>query len=204
MTWTISDLKSNLISFLYDRSELTPQLATWISLCEADVNRVLKTRDQLKTVTLTPDVNGDVTLPADYQTFRSATALTNPRQRLDHVVSGTLNSLYQPLAGQPAVVCINSASTASVWPITTSDIELEYYASIPALTDSNTSNWLLTKSPTVYLYGTLKHAAIFIGDTERLPIFASQFMDGVNLIIKDDKSSRYGERTISRISGVTP
>ena len=51
--------------------------------------------------------------------------------------------------------------------------ELLYYQKIPALSDSNTSNWLLEDAPDAYLYGALIHAANFLGDQEVLG-YASQ------------------------------
>jgi len=40
--------------------------------------------------------------------------------------------------------------------------ELLYYRTIPALTVSNTTNWLLTASPGTYLYGVLFHATPYV------------------------------------------
>lgn len=202
---TYADLKSNLISFLYNRTELSEFLPTFIDLCESELNRILHVREQLQTVQLTPDVNGNITLPADYQMFRSATALTNPRIRLDHVVSGTLNEEYPSRqAGLPKVFAINDDSTATVLPLNQAPVELEYYSAIPSLSESNQTNWLLAKAPNVYLYGSLRHAAIFIGDEERLPLFNSVFSDSVTALKREDRSGTYGARTIARLSMVTP
>ncbi len=53
------------------------------------------------------------------------------------------------------------------------DFELIYYAKIPALADDNTTNWLLTKSPDLYLYGTLLECAPYLKDDERIPLWAA-------------------------------
>lgn len=200
---TLSDLRSAVTSFLYERTELSQFIDLFIGLCESELNKVLKTNDQLKSVVLTPSVDGIITLPDDYQMFKSVVALTNPTIRLDHVSIGTLLDKYQPVNGSPKVFSI-TGNYATILPLNDANIELDYYAKIPSLSESNPTNWLLTKSPTTYLYGTLKHAAVFIGDTERLPIFASQFNDNVNLIIRDDKNARYGERTMAVANGVNP
>lgn len=202
---TYTDILSAVGQFSYDRQDLVTYAPDFIDLCEAEVNRVLRCREQLKTVSLTPDVDGRVTLPDDYQEFRSITALTNPRRRLDAVVPGTAEAMYpNRYAGYPEVFVINDDNTAQVLPLNTSNIELQYYSKIPALTEAAPTNWLLTKAPTVYLYGTLKHAAIFIGDSERLPIFGAQFADAVKTLIQDDRRAKFGSRTIAKVSGPNP
>jgi len=43
------------------------------------------------------------------------------------------------------------------------------------LSDSNTSNWLLSLSPDIYLYGALLQATPYLRDDERLPVIASLY-----------------------------
>jgi hypothetical protein len=52
-----------------------------------------------------------------------------------------------------------------------------YYALLPALGASNTTNWFITNAPEVLLYGALLQAAPFIKSDERLPIWADLFND---------------------------
>ena len=62
--------------------------------------------------------------------------------------------------------------------------ELLYYATIPALSDSNTSNWLLSLSPDIYLYGSLLQAGPYLRDPEQLNTFAvlyQRMIDDMNI-----------------------
>jgi hypothetical protein len=47
---------------------------------------------------------------------------------------------------------------------------LNYYAKFAALSDTNTTNYILASHPAIYLYGSLYHAANFLGgiDPQRL------------------------------------
>jgi hypothetical protein len=54
-------------------------------------------------------------------------------------------------------------------------VQLTYYSKIDALSDSNTSNFLSTGYPDAYLYGSLKHASIYLMEDERVPLFTAQF-----------------------------
>jgi hypothetical protein len=201
---TYSDLKSTISQFLYSRTDMAAYIPSFIELCEAEMNTVLKTREQLTTTTLTPNSDGEITLPTDYAMFRRVTALTTPRSKLEHVVTATLDETYiTRSSGYPRMFAISNG-IATILPITTSDIELEYYAKIPALSESAPTNWLLSKSPTTYLYGALKHAAIFLGDVERIPAFTQQYENNLSAVIRDDKNAAYGQSTIFRPTIITP
>ena len=49
-----------------------------------------------------------------------------------------------------------------------------YYTRIPALTDSATTNWLLTAHPDIYLFGTLVEAEPYLKNDERMPMWTSR------------------------------
>jgi hypothetical protein len=200
---TLSDLNSAIASFLFDRTELTPQFSTFIAILEGELNQILRVNDQLKTTTLTLDANGEATLPDDFLSFRSAVSQTNPVIRLDHIVPGTLDALYPAVSGYPQVFSI-VGNTLRVRPINSADVKLTYYATLPALTEGNPTNWLLTKAYNVYLYGALKHAADFENETERKAIFENNYIKAVGQLIDNDKNAKYGARTVSRIAGPTP
>ena len=57
------------------------------------------------------------------------------------------------------------------------EIELLYWKQITALDGTNTTNWLLTLAPNLYLYGSLLHAGSFIKSDEDIGRFA-QFYEG--------------------------
>jgi hypothetical protein len=63
-------------------------------------------------------------------------------------------------------------------------LELTYYGKIPTLSDSNTTNWLLTKSPDLYLYASLMQASPYLKDDERVALWATamgQAMEAMQL-----------------------
>ena len=53
-----------------------------------------------------------------------------------------------------------------LYPGTSSGVvfQTQYYEAIPALTASASTNWLLTKYPGAYLYGTLVMSNMFVSD----------------------------------------
>lgn len=198
-----SALKTSIQSWMFDRTDLAPMCGDFITLCEGDINRVLRGRKQITVTTLTLDDDGVADLPDDYLEFRNVTALTSPRRRLSMVAPGYRDDAY-PFrdACWPNVFSIDG-DTMMVLPKTSSDIELEYFAKIPALSDATTSNWLLAKVPNIYLYGSLKHAAVFVGNDERAQTFGSLFTGLLDALVAEEKGAVWsGGR--ARVSGPTP
>jgi hypothetical protein len=72
-------------------------------------------------------------------------------------------------------------------PAQNQDIDLIYYAKIPALSDVVTTNWLLTKAPDVYLYGALVHAAPFLVDDQRIGVFGQFYSQRVEALTQDSQ-----------------
>ena len=68
---------------------------------------------------------------------------------------------------------------------------MTYYAKIPALSGSNASNWLLARSPDVYLYGSLVAAEAFLMNDERLGVWkgaTDEIVAGIRL--EGEKAAR--------------
>jgi hypothetical protein len=69
---------------------------------------------------------------------------------------------------------------------------LTYWAGVPALSDSATTNWLLTREPGVYLYGALIEASPYLADDSRVMVWAAQFKTIMEGMAAEDDSARYG------------
>lgn len=70
-------------------------------------------------------------------------------------------------------------------------VQFLYYKKFPALSVSQTTNWLLANKPDVYLYGSLLEAAIFIGDDASAGKFMRGFMGAMNALQYQDMRDRY-------------
>ena len=70
--------------------------------------------------------------------------------------------------------------------------ELYYYAKIDALSDSNTSNWLLEYFPDAYLYGALSHSAPYLKDDARLQVWSSLYGNAIGGITADNDKAKFG------------
>lgn len=198
-----SDLRVAIQQWMFDRSDLATFCADFIALCEADINLVLRARRQIKTATLSLDTDSRATIPSDYLEFRNVTALTSPRRRLEAVAPGTRDDAYPfRQAGFPSVFSVEG-NEIMVLPMTTADIEMEYFAKVPALSEDEPSNWLLEKVPNLYLFGSLKHANAFISNMDRASMFGGLFNGVLDALVRDEKSGVWS-RGKARVAMVTP
>src|SRR5258708_28646299 len=53
-------------------------------------------------------------------------------------------------------------------------VQLEYYAKIPSLSNSTPTNWLLTSHPDLYLFGSLVETNMYAVDTERAGLWKAR------------------------------
>jgi hypothetical protein len=200
---TYTSLKSSITDWLQGRTDLAAVVDDFIDLAEAEMNRVLRVRDMEASDDLTLDSNGEATLPTDYLAWRTVTALTSPRIEVEYATPSYIEDTYGDRgSGYPFVFTIRG-STILVLPISTYDVRLDYYQRIPALSDSNTTNWLLTKMPGLYLHLALKHAAIYLDNQGLAQQYAMLAQSDLDALQRDDQIGRYS-RARARVSGPTP
>ncbi len=183
------------------RDDLTSNIPDFITLCEGRNNRRIRTREMETTVTLTPDGDNVCTLPDDYIEARSVQASTDPLSVLTPLSLDLARAGFNT-SGFPFHYTIQGNTIAARVP-SSSDIVLDYYAKIPALSDSNTTNWLLTKAPEIYLYGSLLESAPFMEDDQRLATWISLYKAAVDELQQADTRATWS-KAVARIRGYTP
>jgi hypothetical protein len=67
-----------------------------------------------------------------------------------------------------------------------------YYGQIPPLADATPTNWLLTHHPDAYLYGSLIHAAPYLGDDQRASVWASLHQSALDAIDRESSTAKFG------------
>ena len=72
------------------------------------------------------------------------------------------------------------------------------YRDIPALSDTNTTNWLLTAAPKAYLYGALAELAIFTEDMDNMKMWSAMRDIEMAEVQAADDRDRFGGALIAR------
>jgi hypothetical protein len=167
---TFAGLKATIADYL-NRDDLTSVIPSFITLAEAKFNRKLRVRQMVKRATATLDT-AFFAFPADFLQAKEFQLNTSPITYLEFVTEkqGDLNRQSQYIStGKPLQYTI-VGTQLEVIPTPDAEYtgEITYYGKISALSDSNTSNWLLDYAPDLYLYGALMEATPYLKDDERL------------------------------------
>jgi hypothetical protein len=198
MITNYATLQSAIADYL-NRQDLVAQIPLFIQFVEADLNTRLRCREQIIRAEALSDAEFvqlpgdwleavnlqivDGTSPLRFVTLDEADIIVK-EQRYDRVVA------YSLMNGAIELV-----------PPPTDDVEIEmvYYGKIPALSNANTTNWLLSKAPDVYLYGALTHAAPFLVDDQRIAVFGSFYGQRVQALNDEaQKSLTSGSPLVAR------
>lgn len=149
--------------------ELDAVITTMIALFEARANRELRTREMIERSTASTS-DEYVDLPADFLEMYSLRLTgTTGKPVLKYVVPEEVKQLQaQNITGDVRWFTI-LGDTFQLFPApgASTALEMVYYQKVPALSDSNTSNWLLVAAPDAYLYGSLAEASDYIRDDPR-------------------------------------
>ena len=176
-----AELKSAISDFL-NRDDLTAVIPTFISLGEARIARDLRHWKQEKRVTTDIDERYE-DLPTDWISII----------QVQHTDGGVISSASSSeMAGYRAQS--NTPAKPRYWRLTANEMEfypipdatynitMLYRARIPALTDADPSNWLLTYSPDVVLYAALMQSAPYLADDARVAVWGSMYQSGVEAL----------------------
>jgi hypothetical protein len=191
---TYAELKSSITDFL-NRDDLDTVAADFIALAEADMQRGLRHWRMEKRSTAEIDTQYSA-IPADFLEVIRFYITSNDTRPLELISQAELlDRKYRNLntSGKPAYYAI-TAGEIEVYPVPdgTYTAELYYYRTIPALSDSNTSNWLLQYYPDAYLYGALIHSAPYLKDDARIQVWAALYQNAISAINAESEATKFG------------
>jgi hypothetical protein len=139
----------------------------FIDLAEAYFNIKLRCR-QMETIASIAASSNTYALPSDYVEYKRVVEKASIRRRLSYITEDAVDQLYPDRASGLSNHFTIIGSTIYTYPLSSTDIELTYYAKIPALSGSATTNWLILAHPNLYLHACLLYAAEFTKDNEEL------------------------------------
>ncbi len=188
---TFSNLKTSIANWIH-RDDLTSIIPDLITLCEAKINRVLRVAqiEVRATATLDSQYEG---LPTDFLEMRSVQTTGTTGRELEYVTPQVFNDQYKTTdSGHPVIYTIIGTEIAFGPPPQDSyTMEMVYYKGFTALSDSNTSNWVLTNHPDVYLYGSLLAAEAHIKNDPRIAMWKQHYDEAILGVIEADSRARY-------------
>ena len=198
---TYTELKASVADWL-NRSDLTAAIPDFISLAEAQIERTLRTRQMIVRANASFNVEFGAT-PADFLEVRSfKLSGTNPPTPLSFMTIDALDaeSTKFTASGRPKFFGVVGGQFRLVpTPDTNYATELTYYAKLSKLSASVASNFILSASPDIYLYGALLQAAPYLQDDNRISVWATLYERALNdLQTADDRASTSGGALLTR------
>jgi hypothetical protein len=196
---TYATLKTAVADFL-NRDDLTSVVPTFIALAEADMQRKVRHWRMETRSTAQLDTQFSA-IPSDWVETIRFYLTTGETSRLELISQAEMIDRKEAdsnVTGSPYYYAM-TGSQFELYPVPDGTYagELLYYAKIPALSDSATTNWLLTNAPDAYLYGALIHSAPYLKDDARIQIWAGLYqsaIDGLNTSSNDARHSGTGLR----------
>lgn len=190
-----SELKTNIAAWVH-RSDLNSQLDTFIDLFEARASRKLRTVEMqvLETVIPTSEFQD---LPTGWQEFKNVQYNGTYPVTLEYASPQKIASIGL-ISGNPSYYTLNGNQVEFSPSAYGKEIEWTYFQSIPALSDSNITNWLLTRYPEYYLWGCIQQALEWAMD-DRAAVVEQKVINMEFEINQADNNAFAGPLTVSAI-----
>ena len=157
-----------------NRADLADQMPSFVMMATVQFNREFRFRDMMVRAEAT-SADEFVELPSDWlEHYSLVLASGGPPLRYvsekeSNEIKGSVNGMSGPVG---AYTLIGNAIELIPAPGDDVDLKMVYYQRIPNLSDTAPTNWLLTKSPDLYLFSTLLQAAPYLKDDQRLQTWA--------------------------------
>ena len=192
---TYTELKASLANWL-NRSDLTTEIADdFIKLAEADLNSKLRVRAMIAQVNITVDAE-TATLPTDFLQIRNFYILSGQTKTpLVYTTPASMDTTSgTSTTGLPTTFTIlGDTLRFSPKPDATYTAKMNYFKKFPALSSSVATNYILENHPAIYLYGSLFHAANFLGgiNPQQIQTWQQMFATALERLELNDREDEY-------------
>ena len=202
---TYANLKTSIANYL-NRDDLTSFLGDFILLTETRLNRELRVREMVNTDTSITTASGtqSYALPTGYLEATTVIYQSDPFCTLRFISNTDFYNKYNTSQsnGKPTYFTIVGTNILlGTTPDSSTTLQINYYKKLSTLSDSNTTNTILTNYPELYLYGALAESAPFIMQDERINTWGTLYKEALK---NANETSSRGSTTTSPLQMSTP
>lgn len=191
---TLLDLKAAIADFL-NRDDLASVIPTFVSLVEADLNRSVR-HWRMENRATAPVSTQYSAIPSDFLEPIRLHLETTDYRLLTPTSSQDLQlrrSAGRDVAARPEYYALTQGEIELYpTPDDTYDLEMNYYARIPALVNDPDTNWVLTYFPDAYLYGSLLQSAPYLGEDARSQVWATLYQRAISGMTTENEQMKFG------------
>ena len=192
---TYTSLKASIANWL-NRSDLTAEIQDdFIKLTEADLNSKLRVRSMIAQTDIT--INAETAaLPTDFLQIRNFYILSGQTKTpLVYTTPASMDTTSgTSTTGLPTTFTIlGDTLRFSPKPDATYTAVMNYFKKFPALSSTNATNYILENHPAIYLYGSLFHAANFLGgiNPQQIQTWQQMFATALERLELNDREDEY-------------
>jgi hypothetical protein len=182
------------VSNWLDRSDLSDRIPEFITLAEANMNRLLRIRLMEGRYTAST-VKGqrNYALPTDYRQMRALRINSDPIRVLQYLTPQNMDSVWAgSYTGTPiAYTIVANDIRLGPSPDSVLELDIDYYRAVTPLSGTTATTTMLTQNPDIYLYGALMAAEPFLMNDERLVVWGSLFDKAVGNLESQDARDRH-------------
>ena len=190
-----TELKTAIANWL-NRSDLTSEISDdFIKLTEADLNSKLRIRKMVTQASFTID-SGTEALPTGFLQVRDMYILSgSTKHPLRYMTPSQMDQVKgTSTTGVPSSYTI-LGDTFRFMPKPDSNYTayVNYYKSFDALSSTNTTSYILTYHPSIYLYGSLFHAANFLGgiNPQQVQTWQQMYATSLERLEQNDREDQF-------------
>lgn len=186
------ELKTEITDWLGD-GQFAAKVERMIELAEAEINRRLDTMDMEAIATATANNDEYLALPADFGGVKSARLITTEGHEfpLRYITDTHMSEFPEPEKDYLTRFMTIVDGQFRFYPkLDDETVEIRYSKRVPALSTSNTTNWLLNAHPDVYIYGSLAQAGAF-ADASKVSAWRAQFENAMHQVVSYDVRKRF-------------
>ena len=197
---TYSELLTATANWL-GRADLTSRIPEFIALFEAKFNREARVPQQERRNPAFSIASEYETVPTDFIELRSIHLTTDPKRPMSSMPPDQEVMFYNSGSGIPLFVSVTGHTATdgtlslrfAPVPDGSYTAVLTYYAKLPGLNaTTQTTNWLLTNHPDLYLYGVLLEAAAFVENDSRVSLWKSAYDMAIGGLRNSTNRARWG------------
>lgn len=189
----LTSLKTAVANDWLHRSDLTTAIGDFVSLFESDFNSAVRVR-QMEAETSTISTAGYLLHPTNWLEWKeirgtSAGLEYNLEPTSDETAVKATSGM-----GSPATLYKVTGTRTYLYPaVNGATFPAKYFEGVAL---ASGTNWLLTRYPGAYLYGTLLQAVAAIGDDPRVPLWQSAYEMILERIRSDSQGSSWSGQAL--------
>jgi hypothetical protein len=193
---SFSELKTAIASFTH-RADLSSYAADFITLADNRIHygskdpempsKPLRVKGMEQRESSTVGTDGTITLPTGYLETRRIVLTVNGKNKELKYRSPALNAEWETETSTGSFFTENNGKIYVGGTGGGSGYLHDYYKKLDTLSDSQTTNWLITNHPSVYLQACLLEAWLFVGNMAKAQAAYRSFAGLLNGLNSADK-----------------